>query len=272
MNLLIKPFSASRVRASLPLFLVVIILGNYLNAQVLFPENNYPGVSSVKEKSFNGSARGNYWSLSNVDAGGNVKKKARYRNRELLAAYEYAHNQRGDLIAEIIRFDINRPDQTVDTGQTITYAYDAAGIILRSVQTTVASAIITTLMARDDEHNHYTYDREIRSTVKASASIPTYRDEYLVAYGEDGSRTVLRHTATEPAAEAVTTFFYYPNGLLRRRLVERTPPPAEPAVYVGGIGSDDDSYSYNFYPDGRVKTKFLNVAGKRLKLNRYWYK
>ena len=69
----------------------------------------------------------------------------------------------------------------------------------------------------------------------------------------------------------INKYEYYDNGSLKRRLIERIPKQEKKSFYVGGPGSDVESYEYKLDSQGRILKYFKIVNGTKFKIAVYRY-
>ncbi|MTB53533.1 hypothetical protein [Lewinella sp. W8] len=84
---------------------------------------------------------------------------------------------------------------------------------------------------------------------------------YTLAYSE-GRLIKKEEFDVNQNARKITQYSYYDHGRIKRKQIDRIPESADEPVYVGGPGSDDESYEYKLDDAGRV-TKFYKIIGGR---------
>jgi hypothetical protein len=250
--------------------LALCLLCQHLNAQILYREMRHPGVREIHTRYYSGSGGRGYTSEERLDPQGRVVNKKSLRKNKLLAEYTYAYSPHHDLTEEITVFDINRPEAPT-TATTHAYNYATDGTIIRKETRTQAGDRTVIELTRQEGNSlrHYR-----RTHTRPAGSSPTPEDHLLV-YDEEGRIERWENWQPDPDGEerhTIVRYRYNDRDLLVHRHIERDPPYPEPAVYVGGPGSDDQSYSYRYDRRGRVKVKFTTVAGRRYKLARYRYR
>jgi hypothetical protein len=229
----------------------------------------YPGVKTIKGKYFSGTGGGGYWSFEKLDSLGRTIEIENYRNEELLSKEEFIYNSNNDKLYEILTFNINKPLQT-DTIVKYEYKYDGDIIVYqKSIYSKNSSKIIKLVENRGDtiliyKKQSYYFRPKINVT-------DVYEEIYSFTY-KNKLLTCFEIYNLEKKRKEITYYSYFPDGKLRRQKIEIIPKP-EPYIetYMGGPGSDDMSYRYKLDKEGRVRTLYYLVKGKKYKIATYQY-
>ena len=249
--------------------LIFLLLNTNLIAQ-LFQENRiFPNVQSIKGKYYSGSGGNGYWTLETLDSLGRVINEKSYGNNELHGTTRYVYNNQNDVVMNISLFDINHPN-LIDTNWTTQYKYDAQNRII--FQQTI-------------------YDKNHRTTYKLSFnegdSILVYQEKsYHKSILKDSCWSIkYQHTlhinknkminkwvskCLSDGTIKTSKYWYNSNGQVKRRIFSRFP-EYEFHEYVGGPGSDDQSWTYKYDKKRRIKKKYTTVNNKKYKLATYEY-
>lgn len=247
------------------LTLTFLLCAFILKAQLFREVSLYPNTTGIHGKYFNGTGGRGYWTYEKVDAFGRIVERNSYKNKELLAKYLYQYNDKHDVTRYIyITNDLPRIDTT-----TYEYTYINNRIAFQKCTfSNNINSITYRLVANQgdsvltyQELSYHYYPAKKTDTVFERTHILTYQDHLLVKKEE----------IISDKEKVITCFEYYNNGKLKRRIITREPKPEFESVYVGGPGSDDQSYRYTYDRAGRVKQQFTIVADKTYKQATYRY-
>ncbi|MDR1879465.1 MAG: hypothetical protein LBQ78_00855 [Tannerellaceae bacterium] len=249
--------------------LAVLLFANKVDAQLFKKQELYPGIRIVKEKSYNDSGGGGYWSIAKLDHLGRIIEEEYYRKKELRGRHKSIYNSNNDKLYDIVTYDINNPNR-IDTISNYEYKYQGNSIIYQKNTSGNHrdSTVIQLIENKGDtiliyQHKSY-YFRPKTNTTDIYEKIHTLKYQNgLLVYSE-------KFNPNENYKE-MTFFEYYPNGRLKRRKIEREPEPEFSGMYVGSPGSDDESYEYKFDKSGRIKAFYCIIEKKKYKITTYKY-
>jgi len=238
-----------------------------LKAQLFETNELYPNIKMIKGKYYNGTGGGGYWSLDYVDSIGRVISKESYHKKQLMSRKKIVYDDNNNKIFDIQTFDYNNPERV----DTFKYAYKYADnrIIYQFRKLSENDSTVLKLIENQgdtllkyQEEAFYFRPKSKTTDVYVTFYTLRYRDNYLISkeiFDEDKNTT------------EVYKFEYYNNGRLKRRLIERIPKPEQKSFYVGGPGSDDESYKYKLDSQGRILKYFKIINGKKFKIAIYKY-
>jgi len=238
------------------LTLTFILCAFLLKAQLFREVRLYPKTTGIHRKYFNGSGGRGYWTYEKVDASGRAVEESSYKRNTLLAKYLYQYNDKHDVTRYIyITNDLPRIDTT-----TYEYTYINNRIAFQKC-TFYNNNSITYQLIADQGDSILTYRKTSSyhqwNNIVEEKNILTYQDRLLMKKEE----------ITSDKKKEITSYEYYNNGKLKRRTITREPKPEFQDVYVGAPGSDDQSYSYTYDREGRVKRLFTIIGDKTYKLS-----
>lgn len=241
--------------------------GNKINAQLFVTHEIYPGITTIKMKSYNGTGGGGYWSIAKLDTLGRTIEREGYRKSELLTRSNYVYNSNNDQLHFIVSFDINHPNQ-IDTISNYEYKYQGNRIVYqKNTNRNRRDSIVTQLIENKGDtiliyRNRTYYFRPKTNTTDI------YERIYTLKY-QNGLLVHSEKFDFDRNEKEITYFEYYPNGKLKHRIIERE--PEFEVLYTGGPGSDDEFYEYKFDKSGRVKTFYRVIGRKKYKIATYKY-
>jgi len=238
------------------LTLTFILCAFLLKAQLFREVRLYPKTTGIHRKYFNGSGGRGYWTYEKVDASGRAVEESSYKRNTLLAKYLYQYNDKHDVTRYIyITNDLPRIDTT-----TYEYTYINNRIAFQKC-TFYNNNSITYQLIADQGDSILTYRKTSYyhqwNNIVEETNILTYQGRLLMKKEE----------ITSDKKKEITSYEYYNNGKLKRRTITREPKPEFQDVYVGAPGSDDQSYSYTYDREGRVKRLFTIIGDKTYKLS-----
>jgi len=238
------------------LTLTFLLYAFILKAQLFSEVKLYPNTTGIIRKYFNGSGGRGYWTYEKVDTFGRAVEESSYKRNTLLAKYLYQYNDKHDVTRYIyITNDLPRIDTT-----TYEYTYINNRIAFQKC-TFYNNNSITYQLIADQGDSILTYRKTSYyhqwNNIVEETNILTYQDRLLMKKEE----------ITSDKKKEITSYEYYNNGKLKRRTITREPKPEFQDVYVGAPGSDDQSYSYTYDREGRVKRLFTIIGDKTYKLS-----
>ena len=244
------------------LTLTFILCAFLLKAQLFREVRLYPKTTGIHRKYFNGSGGRGYWTYEKVDTFGRAVEESSYKRNTLLAKYLYQYNDKHDVTRYIyITNDLPRIDTT-----TYEYTYINNRIAFQKCTFSNNDSIIYRLIS-DQGDSVLTY-HQISYYQQGRNANRSFERTYILTYQD---RLLVKKEEITGEKKEITCFEYYNNGKLKRRTITREPEPEHQGVYTGGPGSDDQSYSYIYDREGRVKDHFTSIADKTYKLATYHY-
>jgi hypothetical protein len=228
----------------------------------LFPQTNI-----VKGKYYGGSGGSGYWSLDYIDSLGRVVMKESYRNKQLMSRQKIEHDSHSNKIYDILSFDLNNPER-IDTfrfdykytGDKITYQYRK----LSAYDSTVIELLenIGDSVLIYQEKAFYFRPKTGKTDIYETTYTLKYKNDLLISN---------KIYYKERESIEIETYEYYDNGRLKRRFIERSPKLENDPFYVGGPGSDDETYKYKLDSQGRILRYYIIINGKKFKFAAYKY-
>lgn len=229
-----------------------------LKAQLFREISLYPNTTGINRKYFSGCGKG-FWTYEKVDAFGRAVEKSSYRRNTLLAKYLYQYNDKHDVTAEI-NYSYDDP-QRIDTFK-YEYTYINNRIAFQKCTFPNNDSIIYRLIS-DQGDSVLTY-QQISYYQQGRNANQSFERTYILTYQD---RLLVKKEEITAEKKETTCFEYYNNGKLKRRIITRDPEPEQPGYYTGAPGGDDQSYSYTYDREGRVKRLFTSIGDKTYKLS-----
>ncbi len=238
-----------------------------VQAQLFEANELYPTTNFIKGRYYNGSGGGGYWSIEYVDSIGRIICKESYHKKQLMSRRKFLYDAKNNKIYDIQTFDYNNPER-VDTFR-YEYKYEKNRIIyqFRKLSENDSTVIKLTENQGDtlliyQEQAFYYRPKTKKTDVYETVFTLKYQNGLLISKEifdkEQNSTEIIKNE-------------YYENDRLKRRLIERIPKPVQESFYVGGPGSDDESYEYTFDSQGRIIKYFKIINGKKFKIAVYRY-
>jgi hypothetical protein len=272
--------------------ITLLLLATYLTsiAQINSDKHFYPGTISIKTKQFNGTGGGGYWSIKMLDQKGRPVDEKLYRHGELLSHEIIQYNGFDDIIQMATIYDINNLRRSDTT--RFEYTYSKINIELQYRHWSILDVDIYRLIDNQGDsvltYEYVSLNEKNKENKYKKEFIFKYRNNNLykkieTTHGlseKDSAHISPKLSDKIPGTLKIlelilqkeeTTYEYFSNGLLKRRVIIRIPEPVMKGHYVGGPGSDDQSYSYKYDKKGRVKISYTHVNGKKYKLLTHQY-
>ena len=241
---------------------LILITPLITKAQLFECNELYPNTKEIKGKYFNGTGGGGYWSLDYVDSIGRIIGKESYHKKQLMSSQRIVYDENNNKIFDIQTFDYNNPKR-VDTFR-YEYKYSNNRIIYQVRKLSANDSTVTELVENQgdtllkfQERAFYYRPKGKTTDVYETNYTLRYRDNYLIGKEEFDK---------DKNSTEINKYEYYDNGRLKRRLIERLPKPEQKSFYVGGPGSDDESYEYKLDSQGRILKYFKVVNGTKFKM------
>jgi len=238
-----------------------------MKAQLFETDELYLNTKVIKGKYFNGTGGRGYWSLDYVDSTGRIISSERYHKKQLMSRQKFVYDENNNKIFDIQSFDYNNPGR-VDTFR-FEYKYADNRIIYQFRRLSENDSTVTELIENQgdtllkyQEQAFYYRPKTKKTDVFKTVYTLRYRNGLLISKEKYDQQ----NNATE-----LLKYEYFDNGRLKRRLTERIPVPEMEGAYLGGPGSDDESYKYKLDPQGRIKVFYRIINGKRYKIAVYSY-
>jgi len=236
-------------------------------AQLFETNELYPNTNAIKGKYYNGTGGGGYWSLDYVDSIGRIISKESYHKKQLMSRRKIVYDENNNKTFDIQTFDNNNPER-VDTFR-YEYKYLDNRIIYQFRKLSENDSTVTELIENQGDtllkyrERAFYYRPKTKTTdVYETHYILRYRGNYLISKEEFDK---------DKNSTEINKYEYYDNGRLKRRLIERIPKPEQKSFYVGGPGSDDESYEYKLDSQGRILKYYKIINGKKSKIAVYRY-
>ncbi|HRO08461.1 MAG TPA: hypothetical protein PK047_06300 [Saprospiraceae bacterium] len=248
--------------------LIILMTPISIRAQLFETNELYPNINVKKGKYFNGSGGGGYWSLEYVDSIGRIISKESYRKKKLMSRQKIVLDDNNNTIYDIHTFDFNNPDR-VDTFR-YEYKYSNNRIIYQFSQLSENDSTVIKLIENQGD-TLLKYQEQAFHYRPKTKMTDIYETVYTLKY-QNGQ--LIREEAfdKEQNSTEIKNYEYYDNGRLKRRRIERIPKLKDEPVYLGGPGSDNELYKYKLDSEGRIKTLYRIINGKKYKIAVYSYK
>jgi hypothetical protein len=247
----------------------LIILFNpvILNAQLFEDTELFPQTNIVKGKYYSGTGGGGYWSLDYVDSIGRVVIKESYRKKQLMSRRKIEYDSRNNKIFDIQTFDFNNPER-IDTFK-YEYKYDHNRIVYQYRKLSSNDSTVIELVENKGD-TVFIYQEKAFHFRPQTGKTVVFEKIYTLKYRND--LLISKETYNkENNSKEIKTYAYYDNGRLKRRIIEMIPKPEQNPIYVGGPGSDDESYRYKLDSKGRILKYFKIINRKKYKIAVYSY-
>ncbi|MCU0378748.1 MAG: hypothetical protein MUC78_10870 [Bacteroidales bacterium] len=247
--------------------LIIIWVPLTLKAQLFETNELYSNTKVIKGKYYNGTGGGGYWSLDYVDSIGRIISSESYHKKQLMSRQKFVYDENDNKIFNIQTFDFNDPERA-DTFR-FEYKYADKRIIYQFHKLSENDSTVTELIENQgdtllkyQEQAFYYRPKTDKTDVFKTVYTLRYRNGLLISkekYDQQNNSTEF------------LKYEYFGNGRLKRRLLERIPEPKIQDVYLGGPGSEDESYKYNLDSEGRIKVFYRIINGKKYKIAAYSY-
>jgi hypothetical protein len=244
------------------ILLSLLLLSDLSFGQVFNKRESFRGSSKITTKQFNGTGRKGYWNLKIIDSKSRIAYVEYFKKTTLIGRQHYKYNNNDDEILVTATFDINNPNR-VDTISATDYEYDNKLKIVSS-KTLMGQTVITIKLINSSNDTLKTYEKIVYDKDKI-----TSKDSITVHLNH--LNQIDRLNISDLLSKSSETHYkeYYNNGKLKRRKIESMPKSEMAQTYIGGPGSDDESYDYKYYKDGRVKNYYIITNNKRYLLETY---
>ncbi|AYQ32469.1 hypothetical protein [Runella sp. SP2] len=246
------------------IYLIIFLFSNSSFGQIFNKKELHPGFKKIITKQFNGTGGKGYWNLKNIDSIGRISSIEYFKKSNLLSKNIYKYNINNDEILAISAFDINNPNR-VDTISVTEYKYDENSQITNS-KTIMGQTTKTTNLINSSSDTLKAYEEIIYTKSRI-----TSKDNLTVHLNHLNQIKRLNIVDLISKNHEIHYREYYNNGRLRRRKIERFPKPEMDIIYVGGPGSDDETYKYKYYKNGKLKKFYIIIKNKKYLLESYKY-
>lgn len=238
-----------------------------IHAQLFETNEKYPNTNVIKGKYYNGSGGGGYWSLEYVDSIGRIISKESYHKKQLISRRKIVYDDNNNKIYDIQTFDYNNPER-VDTFR-YEYKYDNYRITYQFRKLSENDSTVIKLVENQGD-TLLKYQEQAFYYRPKTKKTDVYEIVYTLKY-QNGLLIKKEIFEKEQNSTEIRKYEYYENGKLKRRLIGRIPKPEQESYYVGGPGSDDESYEYKLDSQGRIKVFYKIINGKKYKIAVYRY-
>ena len=246
------------------IYLIIFLFSNSSFGQIFNKKELHSGFKKIITKQFNGTGGKGYWNLKNIDSIGRISSIEYFKKSNLLSKNIYEYNINNDEILSISAFDINNPNR-VDTISVTEYKYDEKLQITNS-KTIIGQTTTITNLINSPSDTLKTYEVIIYNKNKI-----TSKDNLTVHLNHLNQIKRLNTIDLIGKKSEIHYREYYNNGKLRRRKIERFPKPEMDVIYIGGPGSDDETYKYEYYKNGKVKRFYIITNNKKYLIESYKY-
>jgi len=260
--------------------LTVLFFANKINAQLFVSKEFYPGIKTVKKKSYDDSGGDSYWSIAKLDTLGRTIEIESYLKKVSFGRANFVYNSNNDHLYCMITFDTDNPN-SIDTLSSYKYIYQENRIVYqkdtrRNLRDSTVIQLIenkgdTILIYQYKSYFYKSYKSHYSSRPEETNTTDVLERRYTLKYQNDLLVMSEKFDLNRNEKE-ITYFEYYPNGRLKRRKIEREPVSELKKHYVGGTGNDDEFYKYKFDKSGRIKTLYRVIGKKKYKIETYVYK
>jgi len=238
-----------------------------LKAQLFEANELYPNIRMIKGKYYNGTGGGGYWTLDYVDSIGRVISKESYHKKQLMSRRKIVYDANDNKIYDIRTFDYNNPER-VDTFR-YEYKYENNRIIYQFRKLSENDSTVIKLTENQGD-TLLKYQEQAFYYRPKTKETDVYETVYTLKY-QNGLLISKEVFDKEQNSTEIIKNEFYENDRLKRRLIERIPKPVQESYYVGGPGSDDESYEYKIDSQGRIKIFYKIINGKKYKIAVYGY-
>lgn len=251
------------------IILSALFISNLVIGQIVLVEKTYPGIRVIKTKQFGGSGGKGYWNYKYLDKKGRIILEEKYKKKELLAVYIHRYDEYNNKISSTTVYDINYPNGGNPFSESqYFYKYNNEGNVFE-LRSLIGQSNIVKKINRQLDNVKF----EIIEINMNSHSGNTKIDTTLSTVELDNYGKIKRKIENQAGniGNNTTDYIYFENGELKRRIITRDPKPDLEIVYTGWPGSDDMSWVYKYDKDGRIKTLYSIVKGRKTKLEEYKY-
>ncbi len=250
------------------LFAITILMVSKIHGQIFSKSEIFKGVQVIKGKYYNGSGGKGYWDIKNIDSSGRTILKKSYKNKDLLSETKTVYDSNNNELMSIGLYNINRPNQT-DTNWVISYTYSGNEIIKQSTKYSDEDSTIVQLIQNNNDSLYFYKETSYHYRKKENKS---WNHTTVHQITKDKNGLMVQWIKEDDERKFITDFEYYQNGEIKRRVITRIPAYENEEIYLGGPGSDDQSWEYTYDKKGRVKVHYTIVGGKKYKIAKYKYK
>ena len=178
------------------------------------------------------------------------------------------YDSRNNKIFDIQTFDFNNPERIDTFRYEYKYDHDRINYQYRKLSSNDSSVVELVENKGDtifiyQEKAFYFRPQTVRTDVFEKIYTLRYRNDLLIS--------VETYTKNNNSKE-IKTYEYYDNSRLKRRLIERIPMPENNPIFVGGPGSNDETYKYKLDSQGRIIKYYRIINGEKFKIALYKYK
>lgn len=248
--------------------LIIFWFSLTLKAQLFETNELYPNTNVIKGKYYYGTGCGGYWSLDYVDSIGRIINKESYHKKQLMSRQKIVYDDNNNKIFNIQTFDYDNPER-VDTFK-YEYKYANNRIIYQFRKLSENDSTVTKLIENQGD-TLLKYQEQAFYYRPKTKKTDVYETVYTLKY-KNGLLISAEAFDKEQNSTEIKKYEYFENGRMKRRLIERIPKPEQESYYVGGPGSDDESYEYKLDSQGRIKVFYRIINGKKYKIAVYRYK
>ena len=249
--------------------LILLFLGaSQLHGQIFSKTEIFRGTNSIKGKYYNGSGGKGYWDFKLLDSLGRIVNVKSYKKKELLSETKLVYDKYNNEIMSISLYNINNPDK-VDSNWVRSYVYTEDEINKEIIKYSVEDSTKIELVKNIND-SLYVYEEtsyHFRKKSNKNWSHSTIHEIIKDNYGLNR-----KWIKDNKERKVITNYEYYQNGKIKRRTITRIPEYEIEETYLGGPGSDDQSWEYKYDKKGRVKVVYAIVGNKKYKIAKYKYK